>query len=208
MRNFKNKFPKKTNCLLFVEFDSDIPANITRIKKVSTGKILYSFGNAKSIERWWAYRNSALHFSLKSLLAGQLSPHIIEDATVPVEKLKDLVAIAQNLGKSFGAKLVMYGHAGNGNIHVRVALPRNDNDVIDRMAGEFFSQVICLGGTITGEHGDGLARTRFVRMQYGQKTYDEFKKLKRLFDPNLILNPNKIVTYDKKPNKPAKIFPM
>jgi len=208
MKNFKNKFPKKTNCLLFVEFDSDIRANIARIKKISAGKILYTLGNAKSAERWWAYRNSALHFSLKNLLAGQLSQHIIEDATVPVEKLRDLVAIAQNLGKSFGAKLVMYGHAGNGNIHVRVALPKNDNNIIDRLAGEFFSQVICLGGTITGEHGDGLARTKFVRMQYGQKTYCEFEKLKREFDPNFILNPNKIVAYDRKPNKPAKIFPI
>jgi len=208
MKNFKNKFPKKTNCLLFVEFDSDIRTKITRIKKISTGKTLYSLGDAKSIGRWWAYRNSALHFSLKNLLAGQLSPHIIEDATVPVEKLKDLVAIAQNLGKSFGAKLVMYGHAGNGNIHVRVAMPKNDNNVIDRLARKFFSHVICLGGTITGEHGDGLARTKFVRMQYDQNTYQKFMKLKRQFDPNFILNPNKIVTYDRKPNKPAKILPI
>ncbi|MGI0003702.1 MAG: FAD-binding oxidoreductase, partial [Candidatus Nitrosotenuis sp.] len=146
MKNFKNKFPKKTNCLLFLEFDSNIHTNITRLKKISTGKTLYTLNNARSIEKWWAYRNSALHFSLKNLLAGQLTHHIIEDGAVPVEKLKDLVKTAQSLGKSFGARLVMYGHAGNGNIHVRAALPKNGKNTIDKMAKAFFSQVIRLGG--------------------------------------------------------------
>ncbi len=194
MRNFQTRFSKKINCLLFVEFDSNIHASITRIKKISSGKILYTLNDETSITRWWAYRNAALHFSLKNLLADHLLPHIIEDATVPIEKLAGLVLAAQKLGKSFGAKLVMYGHAGNGNIHVHAALPQNNKNIINKMAREFFTQVIQMGGTITGEHGDGLARTKFVRMQYGKKTYGQFKKLKRTFDPDLILNPNKIVT--------------
>jgi FAD/FMN-containing dehydrogenase len=206
-KNFGVKFPKKISSLLFLELDSDIRAKTREIKKISTGKLLYATNSAKSIERWWALRNSALHFSLKSLLAGQLLPHVIEDAAVPVQRLPDLLKAAQNLGKSFGAKLVMYGHAGNGNIHIRAAMPKNDKNLVDKMAKAFFSQVIALGGTITGEHGDGIARTKFVRMQYDQKTYCKFKKLKRQFDPDLVLNPNKIV-YDKKPKNPAKILPM
>jgi glycolate oxidase len=206
-KNFGRKFPKKINCLLFLELDSDIRAKTTAIKKISTGKLLCATDSAKSIERWWALRNAALHFSLKSLLAGQLLPHVIEDAAVPVQRLPDLLKAAQNLGKSFGAKLVMYGHAGNGNIHIRAAMPKNDKNLVDKMAKAFFSKVIALGGTITGEHGDGIARTKFVCMQYDQKTYCKFKKLKRQFDPDLVLNPNKIV-YDKKPKNPAKILPM
>jgi FAD/FMN-containing dehydrogenase len=73
-------------------------------------------------------------------------------------------------------------------------MPKNDKNTINKMAREFFTQVIRLGGTITGEHGDGLARTKFVRMQYDQKTYGKFKKLKKELDPHLLLNPNKIVT--------------
>jgi FAD/FMN-containing dehydrogenase len=193
MRNFHNRFPKKTGCLLFVEFDSNIRASMSEIKKTSTGKRLYTLYDAGSILRWWAYRNAALHFSLKSL-AGQISPHIIEDATVPLEKVHDLVAKAQSLAKLFGARLVMYGHVGNGNIHVRVALPRNNKKTIDRMAREFFAYVIGLGGTITGEHGDGMTRTKYVRMQYGKKTYEKFKKVKKQFDPSYVLNPGKIIT--------------
>ncbi|NDB46482.1 MAG: FAD-linked oxidase, partial [Nitrososphaeria archaeon] len=51
-----------------------------------------------------------------------------------------------------------------------------------------------LGGTITGEHGDGIARTKFVKMQYGSKTYSLFSKLKHEFDPDHILNPGKIIS--------------
>jgi FAD/FMN-containing dehydrogenase len=135
-----------------------------------------------------------LYFSLKNLLAGQSLPHVIEDATVPIENLKDLVSIAQNIQKTFGAKLVIYGHAGNGNIHIRLALSKKDKNAVTKIAKMFFPQIIRLGGTITGEHGDGLARTRFVKIQYGRSNYDLFGKLKRQFDPDFILNPNKIVT--------------
>lgn len=192
MQNFERKFPKNTQCLLFVEFDSEISRNIARLRKITNGKILYKTGKNHSIVQWWAYRNAALHYSLKNLLAGQTTPHIIEDATIPVEKLEELVPITQKIRKKFRAKLVMYGHAGNGNIHIRIAVSKNKN-IVDRLAKEFFTQIIQLGGTITGEHGDGIARTKFVKMQYDTKTYSLFHKLKREFDPDHILNPNKIL---------------
>jgi FAD/FMN-containing dehydrogenase len=194
MKNFGIKFPKKTNCLLFLEFDSDIQNNIGKLKKIYNGRIMRVLHGERKITEWWNLRNSALYFSLKNLLADQSLPHIIEDATVPVEKLKNLVAITQNIRKTFGARIVMYGHAGNGNIHIRLAMPKKDKKVITKIAKMFFPQIIKLGGTTTGEHGDGLARTKFVKMQYGPTNYAIFRKLKRRFDPDLILNPNKIVT--------------
>lgn len=192
MKNFRQKFPKNAKCLLFVEFDYNIVQSITKLKSVSSGKILYKIEN-DSIMQWWAYRNSALHYSLHNLLAGQTTSHIIEDATLPVEKLAQLIPIVSKLKKKFGAKFVMYGHAGNGNLHIRVAVCRRKN-IVNSIAKEFFAQIIRLGGTITGEHGDGIARTKFVKMQYGIKTYSTFLRLKRQFDPNYILNPDKIVS--------------
>lgn len=194
MKNFGIKFSKKTKCLLFVEFDSNIPNSIAKLRKIYSGRILRILYDEKAITKWWNLRNSALYFSLKNLLAGQSLPHIIEDAAVPVEKLKDLVAVAQNIRKMFGAKIVMYGHAGNGNIHIRLAMPKKDKNTATKIARTFFPKIIKLGGTITGEHGDGLARTKFVKMQYGPANYAIFHKLKRQFDPDLVLNPNKIVT--------------
>ena len=192
MKNFRQKFPKNTKCLLFVEFDSNITRSITNLKSISSGKLLYKIEN-QSIAKWWAYRNSALHYSLKNLLAGQTTSHIIEDATLPVEKLEQIIPIVSGLKKKFGAKFVMYGHAGNGNLHIRVSVSRNKN-IVNSLAKEFFEQIIRLGGTITGEHGDGIARTKFVKMQYGPKTYSAFLRLKQQFDPNHTLNPGKIVS--------------
>ncbi|MEW6044533.1 MAG: FAD-binding oxidoreductase [Thermoproteota archaeon] len=197
MKNFETKFPKKIDCLLFVEFDSQIQHSVSMLKETSNGKVLRVLDN-KSIAKWWNYRNSALYFSLKNLLAGQSLLHIIEDATVPLEKLPELIAAAQDLPRMFGAKLVMYGHAGNGNIHIRLAMPSKGKNMIKKIAKTFFSKVIQLGGTITGEHGDGLARTQYVKLQYGPNTCKIFERLKRQFDPNLILNPNKIVSFHGK----------
>lgn len=194
MKHFKKKFPKNTSCLLFVEFDDIISKSIIQFQKISNGKILYTIQKESHILQWWAYRNSALHYSLKNLLAGQTTPHIIEDAAIPIEKLEQLIPITQHLRKKFHARLVMYGHAGNGNLHIRVTIPKSDKNLVDRLAREFFHKIIQLGGTITGEHGDGIARTKFVKMQYDTKTYSLFSKLKREFDPDCILNPNKIVT--------------
>ncbi len=194
MKNFRAKFPPKINCLLFVEFDSKIPHSIKKLKKISTGKLLRTLNDNQAITEWWNYRNSALYYSLKNLLPRESLPHIIEDAAVPLDKLEQLIALAQKVRKKFHAKLVMYGHVGNGNIHIRIASKNNSKTTARLLGKMFFSEVIQMGGTITGEHGDGLARTDFVKLQYGPKLYSIFNELKREFDPDLILNPNKIVT--------------
>lgn len=88
----------------------------------------------------------------------------------------------------------MYGHAGNGNIHVRLISDISDPKKIKNLAKQYFKEVIKIGGTITGEHGDGLARSEFVKNQYGKKNYLLFKKVKNEFDPGNILNPGKIIS--------------
>lgn len=194
MKNFKRKFPPNVNCLLFVEFDSNIQQSIKKLIKTINGRLLLNLNKNKSIIEWWGYRNSALYYSLKNLNANQSLPHIIEDATVPLEKLEKLVKLANKVGKKFHAKLVMYGHAGNGNLHIRLASKKKDENTIGKLGKMFFSEVVKMGGTISGEHGDGLARTKYIKMQYGSKTYSVFSKLKQKFDPHLLLNPHKIVT--------------
>ncbi len=91
----------------------------------------------------------------------------------------------------------MYGHAGNGNIHVRIISNRNKIKKLDKIADYYFQHVIKLGGTITGEHGDGIARSKFVKKQYGKKNYQQFRELKKLMDPKGILNPGKITSFKK-----------
>jgi len=193
LKNIDFKFRKNANCLLFVEFDSNIKRIQTRFKKIISGKIIKKLASEKKIEKWWKFRDLALSYSLKSIKNKNIIPHIIEDATVPLENLGELFLIIDKINQKFQTKTVMYGHAGNGNIHVRIISNLKKIKTLKKISEEYFDQVIELGGTISGEHGDGIARTQFIEKQYGKKNYQIFKELKNNFDPNNILNPGKII---------------
>lgn len=66
--------------------------------------------------------------------------------------------------------------------------------MIKKITIQFFDEIFKLNGTITAEHGDGLARSEFIKKQYGEKNYQIFKEIKKLFDPNNLLNPGKIIS--------------
>ena len=101
--------------------------------------------------------------------------------------------------------MIIYGHAGNGNLHIRSILRQRDIRLIKNIASEFFSGVISIGGSISGEHGDGLARSEFVKLQYDAKIYSIFKHIKKQFDPENILNPGKIISTQSTVTRNLKI---
>lgn len=194
MKNFKMSFPHSINCLLFIEFDENIKQSVLHLNKMSTAKILHKLDDESNIQKWWKYRDSALYYSMKKVLPKESMPHIIEDAAVSVSKLVELFSLADTIRKKLHAKVITYGHAGNGNIHVRIILPNKNKKLIKKIAIWFFTKVIGMNGTITGEHGDGLARSEFVKLQYDKQTYLAFNKIKQRFDPFNILNHDKIIT--------------
>ena len=190
----KFNFNKKTKCLLFVEYDEKINSNRKKLKLVVSGKIIQDLKNDAEIFQWWKYRDSSLHYSLKSIKSEKRIPHVIEDSGVPLVKLPKLFSVLNKINKKYDTKSIVYGHAGNGNIHIRLISNRRKISMIKNIATQFFEEVIKMGGTITAEHGDGLARSEFVKLQYGSINYQIFKEIKKLFDPNNILNPGKIIT--------------
>jgi len=195
IKHIKTKFTKSANCLLFVEFDSNIVKSKERLQKIITNaKIIKTLTRKDEVKKWWGFRNSALSYSIRSITAKESMPTVIEDATVPVRKLVSLVDIIERIAKKYKIRYVLYGHAGNGNLHIRPILKRKNKKLIKKIASEFFSQVIRIGGCITGEHGDGLARSEFVKMQYEKSVYSTFDKIKNHFDPQHILNPGKIIS--------------
>ncbi len=190
----KFKFNKKTKCLLFVEYDEKINSNRKKLKLVVSGKIIQELKNDTEIFQWWKYRDLSLHYSLKSIKSEKRIPHVIEDSAVPLVKLPKLFSVLNKINKKYDTKSIVYGHAGNGNIHIRLISNRKKISMIKNIATQFFEEIIKMGGTITAEHGDGLARSEFVKLQYGAINYQIFKEIKKLFDPNSILNPGKIIT--------------
>ena len=192
------KFNRKTKCLLFVEYDDKNDKTYEKIvKTIFKGKVVQKLEKELDILRWWKYRDSALHYSLKLIKKQKIIPHIIEDAAVPLENLPKLFTMLNEMNKKYKTKTITYGHAGNGNIHVRLILERSKTSTIKNITTWYFDEIIKMGGTITAEHGDGLARSEFIKKQYGIKNYRIFKEIKNIFDPKNTLNPDKIITRKK-----------
>lgn len=122
----------------------------------------------------------------------------IEDVAVPPAELPGFLVKVQNLFKKHQVTASLFAHAGHGQLHFRPFLDLSRPDDVRTMrnlAAELYQQVFAIGGTIAGEHGDGLSRTPYVPLQYGE-LYAVFRELKRIFDPHNILNPGKIVGDD------------
>ena len=150
--------------------------------------------NKSEMETWWRHRDSSLYYSLKSIKKENRIPHVIEDAAVPLKNFPKLFQILDKINKKYNTESIVYGHAGNGNVHVRLISNRKKIAVVKNIAIEYFQEILKLDGTITAEHGDGLARSEFIKKQYGVKNYEIFKKIKNYFDPTNTLNPGKIIT--------------
>ncbi|QDI88233.1 FAD-binding oxidoreductase [Candidatus Nitrosopumilus sp. SW] len=188
------KFESNAKCLLFVEYDEKTNQNNRKFESIISGKIVKKLTKKQEIHQWWKYRDSSLFYSLKNIKKENRIPHVIEDAAVPIDKLSELFSILEKIRKKFKTKSIVYGHIGNGNLHVRLIGERKKLSLVKNIATYYFDEIIKIGGTITAEHGDGLARSEFIKKQYGDTNYQTFQEIKKLFDPKNILNPGKIIS--------------
>ena len=120
---------------------------------------------------------------------------INEDTVVPVSKVAEALEGFRRIGDNYGLKIVCFGHAGDGNIHVNVMTDKKDPDKKARAEDavrEVFALVLELGGTISGEHGVGLTKAQYLGMELTEKEIEIHKRIKRTFDPQGIINPGKI----------------
>lgn len=141
--------------------------------------------------RLWALRHAASPI-LASLPPDRRSMQVIEDGCVPLPRLGEYVRAIREAARAEGITVVIFGHAGDGNIHVN-ALPelaRSDwLGGIRRLFDRVSATAMALGGTVSGEHGDGRLRASLLRAQYGPEMVDLFRRVKTAFDPDGIFNP-------------------
>lgn len=125
---------------------------------------------------------------------------IEEDTVVPRAELPVLIRGVKRIGKEYDFDAVCYGHAGDGNLHIRIRKPgtANSHDDPNVVAGirALFRLVHSLGGTISGEHGIGLVQKSYLDIVFSKAQLDVMKGIKRVFDPNNILNAGKIFDMD------------
>ncbi|MDQ3605828.1 MAG: FAD-binding oxidoreductase, partial [Gemmatimonadota bacterium] len=120
----------------------------------------------------------------------------IEDGVVPVERLPEYVAVLRRVLGAHGVPAVIFGHAGDGNLHVNplvdVTAP-GWRETIERILYEIAGEVARLGGTLAGEHGDGRLRAPLLETVWGADMVALFREVKEAFDPAGILNPGVIL---------------
>ncbi len=151
----------------------------------------------EDVELLWALPSQVV--SLLASLKGSSRPlPFVEDVAVPPEKLAEFLVSAQRIFQKHEVTATLYSHAASGQLHFRPILPVPDNGEetkIEAIARDLYRQVVQVGGSISGEHGDGLSRTAFIRTQYGP-LYRAFQQLKEIFDPLKLMNPEKIISND------------
>jgi D-lactate dehydrogenase len=145
--------------------------------------------NARDTETLWAARK-ALSPALRSLSPNKIN----EDVVVPVSRLPDLIDGLRDIAIRHDVPIVSFGHAGNGNVHVNL-LPRTDDEHhrADKALNDVFDLVISLDGTLSGEHGIGLAKRDFLSRAIDANALSLMRRIKSQFDPDGILNPEKLL---------------
>ncbi len=138
----------------------------------------------------WAARKSA--YGVMARISNNL---IVEDLAVPMSKVPEMLRAIADLAKKYDLKIPTVGHAGDGNLHPVVSFDGTNPDEVRRVeeaSKELFEKVIELGGTLTGEHGIGLAKIPFMGMEHDAISMDVMRSIKKVFDPINILNPGKM----------------
>lgn len=182
--------------ILILEIDGDekeITHHISQIKQAAHNNGLLEFivaNTKKEEEKIWQARK-ALSPKLRKIAPKKIN----EDVVVPIDKIAILLEILNNLADKYAIKIVNFGHAGNGNIHVNLLVnpdDANETQQAEKCLAQVFENVIDLGGSISGEHGIGLAKRDFLELELGKDNLNLMHKIKNQFDPHGILNPGKL----------------
>ena len=146
--------------------------------------------SAREAEELWKARKSA-----SGAAASIRANNVSEDVTVPVSRVPELLTRISALVKRRGLPFVIFGHAGDGNLHPKIMYDRSDPEqvkTVRELSNELFALTCELGGTLTGEHGIGLAKAPYMSLEHDPVALEMMAAIKRVFDPANILNPGKM----------------
>ncbi|GAB3348678.1 FAD-binding oxidoreductase [Lysobacter tyrosinilyticus] len=191
------ELPPDAGALLMIEADGDahtLPHAVEALMRAADGDGLVSLDDAAddaTREKLWSARK-ALSPALRTLAPGKIN----EDVVVPVSCIPQLVDGVRGLTVEFDLPIVCFGHAGNGNLHVNILFDPGDAVQSQRAhaaLARVFALTLSLGGTLSGEHGIGLAKRDFMPQAIDPATLNLMRHIKAVFDPAGILNPDKLL---------------
>jgi glycolate oxidase len=187
---------RSIGAMLLIEVDGqqgavDIEAAV--VTRVCNHNSALSCKEATSDEernKLWAARRAAL-----SSLARIRPSTILEDATVPRSRIVELIEAVKSIAKKYDIMIGTFGHAGDGNLHPTILTDLRDGREeakVEKAIEEIFIETIKLDGTLSGEHGIGITKAKYLKLEISEDVYQLMKRIKKAFDPNNILNPGKM----------------
>ena len=196
-QTFNKGLPVEAGALLVTDVDGnledDLDYQLGMIEKVFKENGCSEFRIAKdekeAADLWFARRNASPSLSIYG------SKKLNEDVTVPRSALPELLERFYAIGDKYNIKIPCFGHTGDGNVHTNVMVDGSDPEQIKiayLAIEEVFQATIDLGGTLSGEHGIGLAKAPYMSMAFTDEEMNLFQSIKTAFDPNNILNPTKM----------------
>ncbi len=156
------------------------------------GLVAFVADNRNTREKPWKARKS-----IAEALASISPVHCMEDVSVPMASIPELIKFSEEIARDRGLEMIAFGHAGDGNVHVSFIkgdMPEERwNEALPLALKELYAKTTALGGCISGEHGIGLKRKKYLASITDKAQLDLIRGIKRAFDPSYILNPGKIV---------------
>ena len=188
-------FDNKAGSALLIEVDGEPGETRTAIEKIGSvcknNALSMETAHGPDAENLWKARR-AISPALSKIRPFKLN----EDVVVPLSKLPGLVMGVEHIASLLNVRYANFGHAGDGNIHVNFLYDAKDEDEHARAlkaVDQAFDLVIRLGGTISGEHGVGITKLDYITKELSPASHNLMKEIKRLIDPNNIMNPGKAV---------------
>ncbi|MCR8432715.1 MAG: FAD-linked oxidase C-terminal domain-containing protein [Candidatus Korarchaeota archaeon] len=187
----------KGNAMLLIELTGNVKEDIEK----RLDMILDMLRNEGAIDITWSKTEEEYQkiWMARKAAAPSLSnikpKYLVLDPTVPISKLPELVDICKRVAAKYDLIIATFGHAGDGNLHPNILydpLNKDEFEKVLKAAKEISIETIKLGGTVSGEHGIGLEKVDVFKVEAGKEKLDLMWEMKKLFDPNGILNPGKL----------------
>jgi glycolate oxidase len=191
------ELPDNINAHLIIELDgnddevlmTDAEKIVEVLENYETGEVYFAQSAEEKDGLWRLRKNVSPAVNSYTLTKA-------EDVVVPRGNLPKLITAIKEIGKEYGFNSVCFGHAGDGNLHINVMKEQISdarwNKEVNEGIADIFKAVVDLGGTLSGEHGIGIAKRPYMHLAVGEKNLDLMRGIKSVFDPNGILNPDKI----------------
>ena len=192
---FNKGLPIEAGAILITEVDGNLEEEIqyqlklieSRFKENGCVEFKVAKDSKEGQDLWFARKNASQSISIYG------KKKLNEDITVPRAKLPELLEKIDEVSKRYGFKIPCFGHTGDGNVHTNVMVEDlKDLDKGHEAITEIFKIAVELEGTLSGEHGIGLAKAPFMNLAFNEDEMNLFRSIKSAFDPNNILNPNKM----------------